>query len=82
MANKLTLTIARKTLLAAKKYADERGISLSRLVENYLISIALTEYKEKKISMKISRLMGVIKLPKNYNYESDLADQVFKKYMK
>lgn len=67
MANKLTLTIARKTLLAAKKYADERGISLSSLIENYLKSIASTEYKEKKISKKVSKMMGVIKLPKNYN---------------
>ena len=43
MTTKLTLTIEDKVIISAKKYARNKGKSLSNLVENYLKSISIKE---------------------------------------
>ena len=80
MTTKLTLTIEDKVIDSAKKYAEKKGESLSHLVENYLKSITTQEPGEAVLSPKVTKLMGVIKLPKNYNYKSEIAKQFAKKY--
>ena len=82
MTTKLTLTIEGKVINSAKKYAQKRGKSLSHLVENYLKSITAKESKDEGLSPKVSKLMGVIKLPEDYDYKSDLGDMLAKKYAK
>jgi hypothetical protein len=82
MTTKLTLTIDDSVISIAKKYAKQKGKSLSDLVENYLMSLTSKEEKEETISPKILKLMGVIKLPKNYDYKKELAKELAKKYKK
>ncbi|MEO7047462.1 MAG: DUF6364 family protein [Ferruginibacter sp.] len=82
MTTKLTLTIEEKVISSAKKYASKKGKSLSNLVENYLKSISLKEVNSSGISPKVSRLMGVIKLPEDFDYKAELKNVITKKYKK
>jgi hypothetical protein len=83
MNTKLTLTIDDKVIDSAKKYAREKGKSLSDIVENYLKSIILKEDKEDtSISPKILKLMGSVKLPPNFEYKAALGKALAKKYQK
>ena len=82
MTTKLTLTIEEKVISSAKKYAQKNGKSLSNLVENYLKSISSKEADLTPISPKISKLMGVIKLPKDFNYKRELGNALSEKYKK
>lgn len=82
MITKLTLTIEDSVISSAKKYATKKGKSLSAIVENYLKSISAKEKKDAAISPKISKLMGVIKLPKDFDYKTELTGILTKKYLK
>jgi len=82
MTTKLTLTIEDKVIDSAKRYAQKNGKSLSHLVENYLKSITTKEIKEEVISAKVLKLMGVIKLPKDFDYKVELGNALAKKYAK
>ena len=82
MSTKLTLTIDEKVISSAKKYAQKKGKSLSNLVENYLKSISSKETDLKTLSPKVTKLMGVIKLPADFNYKAELGNPLSKKYKK
>jgi len=82
MTTKLTLTIEDKVIDSAKRYAQKNGKSLSHLVENYLKSITTKETKEEVISPKVLKLMGVINLPKDFDYKAELGNALAKKYAK
>ena len=82
MTTKLTLTIEEKVISSAKKYAQKKGKSLSNLVENYLKSISSKEPDLNTLSPKITKLMGVIKLPTDFNYKVELGSSLSKKYKK
>lgn len=83
MTTKLTLTIEDKVIDSAKKYAQKRGKSLSNLVENYLKSItANTEDANESLSPKVIKLMGVIKLPKDFDYKKELGNALAKRHAK
>ena len=82
MTKKLTLTIEEKVISSAKKYAQKKGKSLSNLVENYLKSISTKETDLNTLSPKVTKLMGVIKLPETYDYKAELGNSISKKYMK
>jgi hypothetical protein len=80
MTTKLTLTIEGEVIDSAKKYARQKGKSLSDIVENYLKSISAHEMSTDTISPKIARLKGVIKLPDNFDYKKEIGDALVKKY--
>ncbi len=82
MSTKLTLTVDGSVIGAAKKYAHKRGKSLSHIVENYLMSISKKESDQLSISPKVSKLIGVIDLPKNFNYKVELQKAIVAKYKK
>ena len=84
MTTKLTLTIEDKVIDSAKRYAQKKGKSLSHLVENYLKSIGseTKENKDDSISPKVLKLMGVIKLPKDFDYKTELGNALAKKHSK
>ena len=84
MTTKLTLTIEEKVIDSAKRYAQKKGKSLSHLVENYLKSITAEtkESREESISPKVLKLMGVIKLPKDFDYKVELGNALAKKHIK
>lgn len=80
MTTKLTLTIDDSVISVAKKYAKKKGKSLSDIVENYLMSLTSKENKDENISPRILKLMGVIKLPDNFDYKKELTKGLAKKY--
>ena len=82
MTTKLTLTIEDKVISSAKKYAQKKGKSLSHLVENYLKSISTKDTSNLPISPKVSKLRGIIKLPNDFDYKSELSNALSKKYKK
>lgn len=82
MTTKLTLTIEEKVISSAKKYAQKKGKSLSNLVENYLKSISSKDTDVNTLSPRVTKLMGVIKLPTDFNYKTELGNALSKKYKK
>ena len=68
MITKLTLTIDDGVITSAKKYALKNGKSLSALVENYLKTISSPE-EGVVLSPKITKMMGVIKLPDDFDHK-------------
>jgi hypothetical protein len=80
MTTKLTLTMEDSVIDSAKKYARQKGKSLSDIVENYLKSIASPIDTETKLSPKVMKMMGVIKLPQDYDYKKELGNALAKKY--
>jgi hypothetical protein len=80
MTTKLTLTIDDKVIGSAKRYARQRGKSLSGIIENYLKSIAEPEEATIDLSPKVTRLMGVINLPDNFDYKQSLGKALMKRH--
>lgn len=80
MITKLTLTMEDQVIDSAKKYARQNGKSLSSLVENYLKSITTHEESAPLLSPKVAKMMGVIKLPEDYDYKKELGNALIKKY--
>jgi hypothetical protein len=80
MTTKLTLTMEDKVIDSAKKYARQKGKSLSDIVENYLKSISTHEITTEDISPKVAKLKGVIKLPEDFDYKKEIGNALVKKY--
>lgn len=80
MTTKLTLTIDDAVITGAKKYAKNKGKSLSDIVENYLMTLTTNESKDEAISPRILKLMGTIDLPEDFDYKKALSSQLAKKY--
>ena len=80
MTTKLTLTMEDTVINSAKKYARDNGKSLSDIVENYLKSIANREEAIAELSPKVTRLMGILKVPEDFDYKKELGDALTEKY--
>jgi hypothetical protein len=80
MTTKLTLTMNDEVIRAAKFYARSKEKSLSKLVENYLKSLAISSEKYQDLSPEILKLKGKLKLPENFDYKKELADAISKKH--
>ncbi|WP_158859123.1 DUF6364 family protein [Lunatibacter salilacus] len=82
MNTKLTLTIEKEVIEIAKKYAKEKGQSLSELVENYFKFVTAERVKvsEKQLSPKVRKLRGIIKANDNLDYKQILTEELSKKY--
>lgn len=81
MNTKLTLTVDQETIIKAKKYAMEKGESISGLVENYLKALTAKGTKEKEeITALVKSLRGSFKAPDQYDYKEGLTKALTKKY--
>lgn len=81
MDTKLTLKLNKKVIERAKKYAFEKEISLSQLVENYLQSITGDqENNEQEISSFVQSLATDTKIPVDLDYRKDYLDHLDEKY--
>jgi hypothetical protein len=80
MTTKLTLTMEDGVIDSAKKYARQKGKSLSDIVENYLKSISTHEVTTQDLSPKVARLKGIIKLPEDFDYKKEISTALVKKY--
>lgn len=80
MTTKLTLTMEDGVIDSAKKYARKEGKSLSGIVENYLKSITTQEERTEELSPKVTRLMGTISIPEDFDYKKELGNELLKKH--
>ncbi|MCX2474228.1 DUF6364 family protein [Pedobacter sp. MC2016-05] len=80
MNTKLTLTIEDTVIDSAKKYARQKGKSLSDIVENYLKSISVSEESVQTLSPRVAKLMGSVKLPEDFDYKKELAKVLKEKH--
>jgi len=81
MTTKLTLTVEKEVIEKAKSYAKQTGRSLSDIIEKYLESITKEEQTQKNLTPKLKKIVGVVKLPKNFDEEKELKAYFEKKHL-
>jgi hypothetical protein len=81
MATKLTLTVEKDVIEKAKSYAKQTGRSLSELIESYLEDLTREHKNEKTLSPKLKRIVGSVKLPKNFDEKKELKSYFEKKHL-
>ncbi len=79
MTSKLTLTVEKSVIEKAKSYAKRTGKSLSELIEAYLTGLT-NEQDNNSLSPKLKKLVGIVKLPKNFDADKELDAYLRKKY--
>ena len=72
MTTKLTLTVEESVIKKAKSYAKHTGRSLSELIEKYLETLTEENGDKKKLSSKLKRIVGAVKLPKDFDEKKAL----------
>jgi hypothetical protein len=82
MSTKLTLTVEKDVIERAKVYANKKGRSLSDLVENFLRSLVHKEPDSNELSPNVKKLLGSVKVQKNFDYKKELSEAITKKYSK
>jgi hypothetical protein len=82
MNTKLTLTIEQTIIERAKKYANNRGRSLSDIIENYLKVITSDEKAENiELTPIVKALKGSFNAPQDFDYKKELSNSLTKKYV-
>jgi hypothetical protein len=81
MTTKLTLTVEKTVIEKAKSYAKRTGRSLSELIEKYLESITNDEKNDNQLSPKLKKIVGAVKLPKDFDEEKELRTYLEKKHL-
>lgn len=81
MDRKLTLSIDKDIIEAAKKYARKKNTSLSNLIENYLVSVTRkSKVEEYEITPLVMSLSGVLKLDNRSDSKKKYDDFLAHKY--
>ena len=80
MDAKLTLKLDQHIIEKAKLYAKKKKISLSKMIEIYLNLITKEGVKEEPISPLVEGLIGVIELPKDFDYKKGYTEYLIDKY--
>jgi len=83
MNTKLTLTLEKEIIEQAKKYASDKGRSLSEMVESYFRYITESEKQtvyEDQLSPRIKKLRGVLKVDSSFNYKDALKEAKDRKH--
>ena len=81
MTTKLTLTVEESTIKKAKLYAKHTGRSLSELIENYLETLTEEDVNKKGLSPKLKKIVGVVKLPEDFDEKAELNAYFEKKHL-
>lgn len=82
MNTKLTLTIEEAVIEKAKKYASEKGNSLSGIIENYLKMITEDQPStEAEITPLVHSLKGAFKAPADFDYKEELTEALSRKHL-
>ncbi len=81
-STKLTLSIDKEIIKSAKKYAHKRGKSVSKIVQDYLASIAKVEpdAQEAKLGPLTQELHGMLRDKISADYRTEIADFIANKY--
>lgn len=79
MVSKLTLSMNSKVIETAKKYAEKKGVSLSKLVEEYFSKITAHQItKTRKSLMELKGILG--KVPPDFDYDEERSKYLTEKY--
>jgi len=81
MTTKLTLTVEKNIIEKAKIYARNTGRSLSDLIESYLESVIQENKPKDKMSTKLKKLVGSVKLPKKFDEKKELDAYYAQKHL-
>ena len=82
MNTKLTLTIEQTVIEKSKKYASEKGRSLSAIIENYLkVLTKEDQINELELTPLVKSMKGSFKAPDNIDYKKELAKELSEKYL-
>ena len=82
MNTKLTLTIEHTIIERAKKYASNKGRSLSDIIENYLKAITSEDNEEKiELTPIVKSLKGAFKAPQDFDYKKELTKSLTEKHI-
>lgn len=83
MNTKLTLKLNENVIERAKRYASNKKLSLSRLIENYLDSITTEQIDEFDISPFVKSISNGKRITENIDHKEsreDYVDFLDKKY--
>jgi len=80
MKTKLTLTCEKSIIERAKLFAKNTGRSLSEITEHYLDTITQDNGTE-TISSTLKKIVGAVKLPKNFAEEKELRSNLENKHL-
>lgn len=80
MDTKLTLKLNETVIERAKKYAADKKLSLSRLIENYLDSLTSGEEDEFEISPFVKSIATGKRVPLDAENKKDYTDYLDKKH--
>jgi hypothetical protein len=82
MNTKLTLTIEQTVIEKSKKYANEKGRSLSAIIENYLKVLTKEDsLSDIELTPIVKSLKGSFKAPENIDYKKEIAKGLTEKYL-
>ncbi|MEQ8478232.1 MAG: DUF6364 family protein [Fulvivirga sp.] len=81
MDTKLTLKLNQEIIERAKKYASDKKMSLSRIVEAYLQSLTTDKNdSDFEITPFIKSLATGTKIPNDLDYKKEYSDSLLEKY--
>lgn len=83
MDAKLTLKLDKEVIAAAKEYAADKQMSLSRIIEYYLKAITSKEKKSEEVELTPfakSFMNSEVTLPHDLDYKKEYVDYLEKKY--
>ena len=82
MDKKLTLSLNKRVIEKAKKYAKQHSTSLSRMIETYFDSLTSQQNDSDEIETTplVKSLCGVIELPEDFNYKEARAKYLNEKH--
>ncbi|MGI8597750.1 MAG: DUF6364 family protein [Chitinophagaceae bacterium] len=81
METKLTLSMEKKIIEEAKKYAKKRNTSLSGLIKNYLLNLTQPDKKQHdQITPLVKDLSGILSEDIVKDFKHQYADHLKKKY--
>lgn len=84
MDSKLTLKLNESIIIRAKKYASNKNLSLSRLIENYLDSLTNEQNDEFEISPFVKSISSGKSIPSDFDEKKwreqyiDFLDEKYK----
>jgi len=81
MDTKLTIKLDNDVISRAKRYAQRRRTSLSKMIESYLDSVTKSEPDDIEITPLVKSLSGVVSVPEDFDYKKERTDYLVKKYL-
>ena len=79
---KLTLNIRDSVIITAKEYAKKQNVSLSKIVEHYLATLAEEETVSAPVSDWTRDLAAVNKPTPDFDHKKEYRDYISDKYSK